>query len=68
MSNRTAFQYSQFHRKTQAVRIGFLVRPGDASDLQKAAAFCCLLWGGLYNPVIPVTCETDAAMLYKRLR
>jgi hypothetical protein len=49
-----------FTVRHRPVRIGFLVRPGDFADLQKAAALCCVLWGGLYNPVIPVAAETDA--------
>jgi hypothetical protein len=49
-----------FTVRHRPVRIGFLVRPGDSADLQKAAALCCVLWDGLYNPVIPVAAETDA--------
>ena len=49
-----------FTVRHRPVRTGVLVRPGDFADLQKAAALCCVLWGGLYNPVIPVADETDA--------
>jgi len=38
-----------FTVRHRPVRIGVLVRPGDFADLQKAAALCCVLWGGLYN-------------------
>jgi hypothetical protein len=40
--------------KYKPLRIGFLVRPGEVSDLRKAAGINCLLWGGIYNPIIPV--------------
>lgn len=36
------------------VKIGFLVREGHVEDLVKAAGINTLLWGGVYNPVIPV--------------
>jgi hypothetical protein len=42
-------------------RIGFLVRPDMMADLDDAAAQCCLLWGGIRNPIIPVHSESDAA-------
>ena len=41
------------------VRIGFLVRPGEMEDVRRAAQLCCLLWGGMGNPIIPVAAETD---------
>jgi hypothetical protein len=49
-----------FTVRHRPVRIGFLVRPGDFADLQSAAALCCVLWGGVYNPVIPVAAAMDA--------
>jgi hypothetical protein len=54
----STINYTVRHRP---VRIGFLVRPGDVSDLEKTAALCCLLWGGLHNPIIPVATETDGS-------
>jgi hypothetical protein len=41
-------------------RIAFLVRPGELSDLEKTAAICTLLWGGIRNPIIPVATKDDA--------
>jgi hypothetical protein len=41
-------------------RIAFLVRPGELSDLERAAALCTLLWGGIHNPIIPVAAKDDA--------
>jgi hypothetical protein len=49
-----------FTVRHRPARIGFLVHPGDFADLQSAAALCCVLWGGVYNPVIPVAAATDA--------
>jgi hypothetical protein len=42
-------------------RIAFLVRPGELSDLERAAAICSLLWGGIRNPIIPVASKDDAS-------
>ncbi len=41
-------------------RIAFLVRPGELSDLERAASICTLLWGGIRNPIIPVSTKDDA--------
>lgn len=41
--------------KYRPVRIGFLVREGNLDDLIKVAGINTLLWGGVYNPVIPVS-------------
>ena len=35
-------------------RIGFLVRPTDLSSVRKIMRVCSCLWGGMYNPIIPV--------------
>jgi hypothetical protein len=37
-----------------------LVRPGELPDLERAAAICTLLWGGIRNPIIPVATKDDA--------
>jgi hypothetical protein len=47
--------------KHRPVRIGFVVRAGEAIDLERVSSFCALLWGGMYNPVIPVASADDAA-------
>jgi hypothetical protein len=41
--------------KYRPIKIGFLVREGSTEDLIKAAGINALLWGGIYNPVIPVS-------------
>jgi hypothetical protein len=41
-------------------RIGFLVRPGELKDVERAAEICTLLWGGVRNPIIPVAAADDA--------
>jgi hypothetical protein len=47
--------------KHRPVRIGFVVRAGEAIDLESVASFCALLWGGMHNPVIPVASADDAS-------
>jgi hypothetical protein len=40
--------------RLRPTRIGFLVRPNDMASLRKIMRVCTSLWGGLYNPIIPV--------------
>ena len=42
-------------------RIGFLVRPSDLPNLRKIFQICSCLWGGMYNPIIPVSRSLPAA-------
>ncbi len=35
-------------------RIGFLVRPTDLASVREIMRCCACLWGGSYNPIIPV--------------
>ena len=35
-------------------RIGFLVRPTDLASVRAIMRACTCLWGGTYNPIIPV--------------
>jgi hypothetical protein len=41
--------------KYRPIKIGFLVRDGSVEDLVKAAGINTLLWGGIHNPVIPIS-------------
>jgi hypothetical protein len=41
--------------KYRPVKIGFLVRDGNVEDLVKASGINTLLWGGIYNPIIPIS-------------
>lgn len=47
--------------KYRPVKIGFLVREGSIEDLVKAAGINTLLWGGIYNPIIPVLTDSKYA-------
>ncbi len=47
--------------KYRPIRIGFLVRDGSIDDLVKAAGINTLLWGGIYNPIIPVSTDPKFA-------
>jgi hypothetical protein len=35
-------------------RIGFLVHPADLASVRRIMRACACLWGGVYNPIIPV--------------
>ena len=39
--------------KLRPVRIGFLVNPNDKDGIRKAIHLNSLLWGGMFNPLIP---------------
>lgn len=41
--------------KYRPIKIGFLVESGDINALVKAAGMNNLLWGGIHNPIIPVS-------------
>ena len=43
--------------KLRPTRIGFLVEPQDLASLRKIFQACTCLWGGMFNPIIPV-CES----------
>ena len=47
--------------KYRPIRIGFLVQDGSIDDLVKAAGINTLLWGGIYNPIIPVSTNSKFA-------
>lgn len=40
--------------RLRPTRIGFLVRPNDLASIRKIMRSCTCLWGGIYNPIIPV--------------
>ena len=40
--------------RLRPTRIGFLVRPTDLPSIRKIMRACTCLWGGIYNPIIPV--------------
>jgi hypothetical protein len=39
--------------KMRPIRIGFLVNPNDKEGMQKSIHANSLLWGGMFNPIIP---------------
>lgn len=43
--------------KYRPLRIGFLVRDGNVEDVVKAAGLNSFLWGGVHNPIIPVSAD-----------
>ena len=40
--------------KKRPVKIGFLIEEGNIDDLVEIAEINTLLWGGIYNPIIPI--------------
>lgn len=40
--------------RLRPTRIGFLVEPTDMASVRKIMRICSSLWGGAYNPIIPV--------------
>jgi hypothetical protein len=40
--------------RLRPTRIGFLVRPNDLATIRQVMQVCTCLWGGFYNPIIPV--------------
>jgi hypothetical protein len=40
--------------RLRPIRIGFLVKPTDMASVRKIMRACTCLWGGIYNPIIPV--------------
>jgi len=40
--------------KKRPVKIGFLIEEGNIDDLVEIAGVNTLLWGGIYNPIIPI--------------
>ncbi|MBU6214487.1 hypothetical protein KGM48_01435 [Patescibacteria group bacterium] len=43
-----------FSIKYRPTKVAFLVRKGHVEDLVAAAGINTLLWGGMYNPIIPI--------------
>lgn len=42
------------------LRIGFLVRNGEIQDILEAVKLNTVLWGGMRNPLIPITADSDS--------
>jgi hypothetical protein len=40
--------------RLRPIRIGFLVRPNDLASVREIMRYCAAVWGGIYNPIIPV--------------
>ncbi len=40
--------------RLRPIRIGFLVRPSDRKSVREIMRINACLWGGIYNPIIPV--------------
>lgn len=58
---------STFSVRYRPVKIGFLLRDGAIEDIIEASELNTLLWGGIYNPLIPVSQEVSFAKQLIRL-
>lgn len=47
--------------RLRPTRIGLLVRPTDGAAVRKIMRYCSCLWGGAFNPIIPVSRVQPAA-------
>ncbi len=50
------------------VRVGWCVKLGNRDDLRRALRWSCTLWGGRYNPIIPVDKEVNGKALASLFR
>ncbi len=50
---------ASLHLHYRPLRIGFLVRHGNMEDVVDAARLNTALWGGVFNPIVPVGAEPD---------
>lgn len=58
---------STFSVRYKPLRIGFLVGKGSVEEVVRASGFNTLLWGGIHNPIIPVSVDLDFARQLIRL-
>ncbi|MCL5036545.1 MAG: hypothetical protein M1269_05430 [Chloroflexi bacterium] len=45
--------YGTVNVKLRPIKLAFLVEPNDTASIMKAIEINTLLWGGMYNPIIP---------------
>lgn len=50
------------------VHVGWCIRVGNLEDLRRAISWSCTLWGGRFNPIIPVGDGIDGKALASRFR
>jgi len=54
--------------RLRPIRIGFLVKPTDMTSIRKVMRASMCLWGGTYNPIIPVSRTQPAIWRDPRFR
>lgn len=59
---------TSFNLRYRPVRIGWCVEPGDLEGLRKAVRWNFTLWGGRFNPIIPIGDAEHAARLIRLFR
>jgi hypothetical protein len=50
----------RIHRRVRPIRLAFLVRPNDRDALMRVFEINTCLWGGRFNPIVPVFRRTPA--------
>ncbi len=50
---------SSISTKYRPVRIGFLIRDGEIEEIIKSVEINTILWGGIYNPIIPLSKDRE---------
>lgn len=53
--------------KYRSIRIGFCVQNGNKGDLRKAVKNSTILWGGRFNPIIPIGVDNTYAQQLVKL-
>ena len=51
--------FSSIIIKYKPLRVGFLVQEGSIQDLIRAAGINSVLWGGIYNPILPISKKSN---------
>src|SRR2546429_8292369 len=55
------------HVDVRPVRAAYLVRRGSSHDFKRAVYYACGRWGGLRDPIVPLTPSGRIASGYRRL-
>src|SRR5437879_356398 len=50
------------------LRVGWAVRDDDINEFRRVAQLSCALWGGRYNPILPVSRPDHARRLIDAFR
>lgn len=60
--------FGSINLRVRPLRLGYLVNPSDSQQVREAIRLSTSLWGGTYNPMIPVYSRTPSSWADKPLR